>query len=84
VHLDKGETIDITARTPASDVYFTVLTPREFDSTFRPPDADDGGGGLFDLDAEEKFTAGETGTYRIVVGTNDPITSGYTLSVTLP
>ena len=45
------------------------------------PDADDGGGGLYDLDPQDTFDVDQSGTWHIVVGAWDASVAGYELTV---
>jgi len=81
VDLEEGDEVEIAVRSAAADPYYILLAPgEEYDPT-QEPTADDGGGGLYDLDAVDTHTADAAGTYTIVVGTYDGIVSGYQLSV---
>jgi hypothetical protein len=79
--LTAGDEIRITVRGGASDPYFTLLAP---DDTFDPlaePAVDDGAGGLYDTDAEQRFDIDETGQWRLVIGTWDGVIGAYEVTV---
>lgn len=81
--LDRGDVIEITTRSPIADTYFYLLAPgEEKEDFFATPSADDGAGGLFDVDAQDRFEIERSGTWTIIVGAYDGIVSGYELSVT--
>jgi hypothetical protein len=82
LELEEGDEIEIALRAGTSDPYFWLLAPGEGSADFdAEPDADDGGGGLYDLDAKERFTIDESGTWRLVFGTYDGTVTGYELTV---
>lgn len=71
----------------ASDAYLTVLPPGErYDYYDSEVSADDGGGGLYGLDAryEVSVEPEDIGTWRVVVGTWDGVITGYSVSVRRP
>lgn len=81
VRLLAGQEIEITVRSPASDPYYFLVGPGLAVSDEFEPSGDDGGGGLYDLDAQDQHHVDLSGTYTIYVGTYEGIVSGYTLSV---
>jgi hypothetical protein len=81
IRLVQGDEAEITLRSPVADSYFSVIRPGELYDPNEEPLADDGAGGLYDLDAQATVTADITGTYRIVVGTYEGIVAGYELTV---
>lgn len=81
VELEAGDVIEISVHAGTSDAYFTLLEPGEEYDPSAEPDVDDGGGGLYDLDAAETFDVERSGTYRIVVSTWDGVVTGYELTV---
>jgi S1-C subfamily serine protease len=81
IELEAGEDVSITVRGGTSDAYFSVLAPGDDYDPTAEADADDGGGGLYDIDPTDTFEADETGTYRIVVGTWDGIVGAYEIQV---
>jgi hypothetical protein len=79
INLAAGQTITITATSPQGDVFFGVVAPgqRLVDGAY----TDDSGLGLYGTDARGPYTAPTTGTYEIVVGVNDYVSTGYALAV---
>ena len=81
VELSAGDEVEISVRGAAPDPYYILLEPGEAYDPAAQPTADDGGGGLYDLDAVDTHTIDADGTYTVVVGTFDGIVSGYELLV---
>lgn len=81
VDLEAGDEVAITVRGGTSDAFFTVLGPDEDYDPLAPPAAEDGGGGLYDMDPSDTFKAEEDGEHRIVVGTWDGVVATYELLV---
>lgn len=65
VDLVKGEKIHILAQSAIGDVAFAVVAPGEVFDGSRV--VDDGGGGMFDQDAQGSYLALVTGTYELWV-----------------
>ena len=82
IELREGDEIEISLHAGTSDPYFTLVAPGEIYDDFSDPSGDDGGGGLYDLDADETFTIDESGTWQIVVSTYEALVAGYQLDVT--
>jgi hypothetical protein len=83
IELEAGDVVEIELSAGSSDPYFDLLAPGEEYDEMADPDADDGGGGLYDLDSFERFEIDESGTWRIVLSTWDAYTTGYVLTVTV-
>lgn len=78
--LEAGEEVTITASSATGDVAFAAYRPD--DPEVPVAEADDGGGGLLDLDATARFVAEEAGTYGIDVYQVDGYSTAYRLTVT--
>jgi hypothetical protein len=79
VDLAAGERVRVTATTPQGDAAVLVEAPGTgFD---RLEVIDDGGGGLYDYDAEGTYTAPVDGTYWFGVLTYDAVVTGYRFTV---
>ena len=79
IDLDAGQAIDIYVGAVAADMAYAVYPEGgEANDTNIIDDSDEG---FYGLDAHETFTAPETGTYTIEVGTFDPYSLGYVLDV---
>ena len=77
--LAKGDTIDLLAQSAIGDVAFSMMAPGEvFDSS---QEVDDGGGGLFDQDAADTYTAPATGTYLLRVYQVEGLATDFRLTV---
>jgi S1-C subfamily serine protease len=83
IELQEGDVVEIAVSAGSSDPYFTLLAPGEDYDIEAEPQADDGGGGLYDLDSFERFEIDESGAWRIVVSTWDGYTTGYVLTITV-
>jgi hypothetical protein len=83
IELQEGDVVEIALSAGSSDPYFTLLAPGEDYDIEAEPQADDGGGGLYDLDAFERFEIDRSGAWRIVVSTWDGYTTGYVLTVSV-
>lgn len=81
VELSEGDRVEITVRGGTADMYFSVLAPGEDYDLLAEADADDGGGGLYDLDPSDTVRIDESGTWRIVIGSYDGVVSAYELEV---
>jgi S1-C subfamily serine protease len=79
VELEEGESVTITAASPLGDVAF--LTYRLDDPDDPGEETDDGGGGIFDLDASSTLTADAAGIYGVDVYQVDGYTNVYRLTV---
>ncbi len=77
--LATGEEVEIAARSAVGDVAFSVSPASDPNAV--GDEVDDGGGGLFDLDAEDVFTAPGTGAYVIDVHQVDGYSTDYRLEV---
>lgn len=64
VDLEAGTTYEVAARSPSSDVYWTI---EHLDDPDDWAEGDDGGGGIFDYDAVESFTPERGGEYVLWV-----------------
>lgn len=64
VDLEAGTTYEIAARSPSSDVFWTI---EHVDDPDDWTEGDDGGGGIFDYDAVESFTPERGGEYLLFV-----------------
>lgn len=64
VELEAGTTYEVAVRTPSGDASWTIGAEDDEDDT---ADADDGGGGIFDLDAVDTFTPSAGGSYWLDV-----------------
>ncbi len=82
LELEAGQEVDIVVRGGHSDAYFSIVEPGSTEGLWSDVMGEDGGGGLFDLDPQETFTASETGTHRLVVGTYDGVVGSYQIEVT--
>jgi S1-C subfamily serine protease len=78
--LEAGDTVELTAASATGDLALTILGPGV--DPAHAPAFDDGGGGIFDLDATGTFTAPQTGVYRIRLYPADVISTSYRLTVT--
>lgn len=77
--LEAGDSVDVLVRSAIGDVAFSITGPGiGFDEA---EEFDDGGGGLFDLDAEGSFTAEEDGTYVLAVYQVEGAATGFRLTV---
>jgi hypothetical protein len=81
VELAEGDEVEITVGSATGDLAFTVVGPGG--SLGDSEEFDDGGGGLFDLDAVGSHTATAAGTHRIWVYQVDGIASTYRIRVDL-
>jgi S1-C subfamily serine protease len=82
IELVEGDEIEISVRSPVADPYYVLIEPGELYRRDLQPTADDGGGGLWDLDALDTHRIRTTGTYLLAIGTYDGIVGGYHLRVT--
>jgi S1-C subfamily serine protease len=82
VDLEEGDEVDLRVASPQGDMGFMVWPRGEGPAT--ATFADDGGGGLFDLDAHETFVADVGGPHVIQVLSFDGVTSGYAMEVGTP
>lgn len=78
--LAEGQSVTITAASPFGDMGYTLIPPDESE----PFEADDGGGGLYDLDASGTFTATAAGRHRLLVFQLDGYATDYRLTITTP
>jgi hypothetical protein len=79
IDLRAGDEIELSATSPQGDMGIAVLGPGQ-----GYPDVarfDDGGGGLYEVDADGKYTATADGTYRIGAFSYDGVVTGYTIAV---
>lgn len=77
--LAAGESVDILVSSAIGNVAFAVTGPGiSYDDA---EEVDDGGGGLFDLDAEGTFTAAEAGTYELAVYQVEGAATAFRLTV---
>jgi Trypsin-like peptidase domain len=77
--LAEGQTVRIRVSAAGGDALFAVLG--EGDDPIDAEPVDDSEVGLTGHDAEDTFTATTAGTYRVIVGVNDPFVTGYRLEV---
>lgn len=82
IEIDEPGEYEVTVSAGASDSYVTVLAPGEEYELFDDVSGEDGGG-LYGLDAVYEFTVDEddVGTWTIVLGTWDRVTTGYVVRV---
>jgi S1-C subfamily serine protease len=66
VDLERGQEVEIAARTVAGDAAWRLWAQDDFDGDSLA-DADDGGGGLWDLDAVGRFRPDESGSFDLNV-----------------
>jgi hypothetical protein len=77
--LHQGDQVHVTATSPQGDPAVLILPPGgSFDQL---EVIDDGGGGLYEYDADGDYTAPADGTYRFGVLTFDGVVTGYRFSV---
>lgn len=79
IDLEEGDRVDILASSAIGDVAFTMVAPG--DTLDDSEEVDDGGGGLFGLDAQDTYTATETGTYELWVYQVEGVATDYRLQV---
>ncbi|HEX7135146.1 MAG TPA: hypothetical protein VF228_21410, partial [Iamia sp.] len=79
LELDEGESVTITAASPLGDVAFTTFLADDLDDPGE--ETDDGGGGIFDLDASSTLTADVSAVYGIDVYQVDGYTNAYRLMI---
>ena len=89
VTLEAGDSVELYARSPQSDVAIIVIPPSVAADPLVAVDPDTAGGkliddsgkGLYDSDAQEVFTAKESGVHRIRVGIIDGYLGAFRFSV---
>ena len=79
VDLDADDEFAITASSAVGDVAYSVVAPGE--ALDAAEEVDDGGGGLFDLDASGTYTAETAGTHQLRVYQVEGVATGYRLTV---
>lgn len=80
VDLEEGDEVEVTVSSAVGDMAYAVIPPGDRESPGE--EVDDGGGGLFDLDASEVLTADEAGTYAVQVYAVDGSSADYRIVVT--
>ncbi|WCO65542.1 serine protease [Iamia majanohamensis] len=80
VDLEEGDEVEVTVSSAVGDMAFAVVPPGDREAPGE--EVDDGGGGLFDLDASEVLTADEDGTYAVQVYAVDGYSTDYRIAVT--
>jgi S1-C subfamily serine protease len=79
LEMEEGEAVTITAASPLGDMAFTTYLLDDPDDPGE--EADDGGGGVLDLDASTTLTADVAGTYAIDVYQVDGYSNAYRLTI---
>ncbi len=80
VGLDAGDEVEVTVSSAVGDMAYSVIPPGSREEA--EPEVDDGGGGLFDLDASDVLVADEDGTYAVQVYAVDGYSNDYRIEVT--
>ena len=82
VDLEAGVSVEVAARSAVGDMGWDLFPLEDTGDTLDEFYADDGGGGLFDLDAVEEITPTVDGPHLLVIYTWDGIATAFEASVT--